>query len=415
MSCEDWKEVRLGNYITTLKGYAFKSSWYQKNGVPIIRVSNFTDNSVSVDNIEFIDEQLASNFYKYKLKDKDIIIQTVGSWQHNPTSIVGKVIRIPQYLENSLLNQNAVKVIPKDKIDNDFMYYRLKTEDFKFHNLAYAQGSANQASITLDSIKNFKFKLPPLKTQKKIAKILSNYDDLIENNLKQIKLLEEKARLTYEEWFLRFRVDGVELEIDSESGLPFGWEDKKIESICSITGGGTPSTTKKEYWDKGNIAWFSPTDLSKSNSFCLLDSNKKINDLGLKKSSAKLLKPNSFMMTSRATIGLFGIIEKSFSTNQGFINITPNRIEDKEYLLFNFKSRINEFKGLATGSTFPELSRGKFKVLKIVMPSLELRDKFHNEITLLIKKIFNIQHQNQNLKEVRDILLPRLMTGVIEP
>jgi type I restriction enzyme S subunit len=119
-------------------------------------------------------------------------------------------------------------------------------------------------------------------------------------------------------------------------------------------------------------------------------------------------------MSSRATIGLFGLIEDEFSTNQGFINITPHRIEDKYYLFHNFISRVQEFKNYATGATFPEISKGKFKPLSIVWPEESVIDNFNDVCSPMYSKIFNLTNQNKLLKEARDILLPRLMTGMID-
>jgi type I restriction enzyme S subunit len=227
--------------------------------------------------------------------------------------------------------------------------------------------------------------------------------------------LEEQAQLTYEEWFVRMRFPGFEkVEWDEELGLPLGWRKVKFGEICIVTGGGTPSRKIIDYWDSGNITWFSPTDLSKANSLYLMDSSQKITQLGLKKSSAKLLKKDSFMMTSRATIGLFGIIDKPFCTNQGFINITPFELYEKEFLLYNLMNRIDEFKGHATGSTFLELSRGNFKKLPIHFPNEDLLKAFHNKVSIIHQNIGNLTHQNRLLQEGRDILLPRLMLGLVD-
>lgn len=412
---DGWKKVDLGTLIETQKGFAFKSSWYANFGVPIVRVSDFTDNSISTHEINYISDDLAQEHIKHELQFRDILIQTVGSWQSNPASIVGKVVTVPVELNGALLNQNAVKIIPKIEIDKRFLYYRLKEENFKLHNLNHAQGAANQASITLESIRKFKFNLPPLPTQRKIASILSSYDDLIENNLKRIKLLEEKAQLTYEEWFVKMRFPGYETAVfDEVTGLPKGWGKTTIGEICKVSGGGTPSRSVDEYWEDGDITWYSPTDLSKANSLCVLDSSQKITELGLKKSSAKLLNENSFMMTSRATIGLFALVNKPFTTNQGFINVTPIKEFEKEYLLYNFKYRIEEFKGHATGATFPELSKSKFNALDIIWPNENSLKQFNKITSILHIQLFNLTNQNRVLKEARDILLPRLMSGMID-
>jgi len=148
----------------------------------------------------------------------------------------------------------------------------------------------------------------------KIAAILSAYDDLIENNLRRIRLLEEAAQHLYREWFVRFRFPGWG-GVKVVDGLPEGWERKKIGEVCETIGGGTPSTKEQKFWEGGEIIWFSPTDLSKNNSLVLLDSASKITEEGLLRSSAKLVPPRTILMSSRATIGLFGIISKPCSTN----------------------------------------------------------------------------------------------------
>lgn len=294
----------------------------------------------------------------------------------------------------------------------EFMFYLISTH---YRDFVHLKSGGAQNNLNGKTLKEFKVFLPPLPTQRKIASILTAYDDLIENNLRRIKLLEEMAQLTYEEWFVRMKFPGHETTaVDEETGLPEGWERKSIGEVCNISGGGTPSRKNDEYWDNGDLTWFSPTDLSKANSLCVLDSSQKITQLGLQKSSAKMLEPDSFMMTSRATIGLFAIIDKPFSTNQGFINVTPSQPIEKEYLLYNFITRIEEFKGYATGSTFPELSKSKFKVLKIVWPTKAILEKYHFLASKVHKQLFNLTIQNQLLKEARDILLLRLMTGMID-
>lgn len=402
-------EVRLRDYIETIKGFAFKSEMYQDYGTPIIRVSDFTQNSISDESLIFIDKSLSINYEKYNLNEKDILIQTVGSWQNNPASVVGKVVNVPYNLNSSLLNQNAVKIIPKS-INKTFLFYLLKSDYFKYYILSTAQGAANQASITLESIGKFRFKLPSKNEQEKIANILSNYDNLIENNNKRIKLLEEMAEEIYKEWFVRLRFPEFK-NTKIVDGIPSGWEERIIQEFCLISGGGTPSTTQTSYWENGTINWYTPSDLSNINSICSLSSQNKITLQGLSNSSAKLLNKNSFMMTSRATIGLFAISNKDFCTNQGFINITPTKSYEKYYLLYNLKYRVDEFKMLGTGATFPEISKSVFNKLKIIIPNSSIIKKFDELISPIINELFILTEKNQNLKQTRDLLLPRLISG----
>ena len=236
------------------------------------------------------------------------------------------------------------------------MGFYLRSPQFRAEITAYSS-LTTRASLNNGILNRLKIIKPPLPTQRKIAAILSAYDDLIENNLRRIALLEELARETYAEWFVRLRFPGWEgVAVDGETGLPVGWRPRRMSEVCKYEGGGTPSTKVPEYWEDGNISWFSPTDLTKASSLYPVDSARKITQLGLTKSSAKLMQPESFMMSSRATIGLFAVMDKPFATNQGFINITPKKPHHKEFLLYNLMSRVEEMINFSTGSTFLELT-----------------------------------------------------------
>jgi type I restriction enzyme S subunit len=182
---EGWEVTSIGNHINTQKGYAFKSSWYQEEGIKIVKVSDFTDDSIDISKLVSISEEIAGQYKKHELEANDIIIQTVGSWASNPQSVVGKVIRVPKIAAKALLNQNAVKVIPKESINQYFLFYSLKNERFKSYIIGCAQGAASQASITLDAIREFKILLPP-------SNLLDSLDDFVSPMWKLINNLENK-------------------------------------------------------------------------------------------------------------------------------------------------------------------------------------------------------------------------------
>jgi type I restriction enzyme S subunit len=147
----------------------------------------------------------------------------------------------------------------------------------------------------------------------------------------------------------------------------------------------------------------------------LLDSEKKITELGLQKSSSKLVQPKTILMTSRASIGYFGLINKPASTNQGFINIIPFNENHRAYMLFDLKSRKEEIIGNANGSTFLEISKGQFRRMKIKFPKDEqVLIEFEKEFEITFNFIENLLKQNTKLREARDILLPKLMNGQID-
>ncbi|AOW11008.1 restriction endonuclease subunit S [Flavobacterium gilvum] len=412
---EGWKEYLLGDLITIKHGYGFKGEFFvdEPNKNLLLTPGNFAiGGGFKSDKMKYYEGPISSDFV---LSAGDVIVTMTDLSKQADT--LGFSARIPNDPKNVYLHNQRIGLVSLKNHDCDleFIYWLLRTHSYQ----RYIAGSSSGATVKHTSpakIYSAKVQIPKSKvTQRKIASILSAYDDLIENNLKRIKLLEEKAQLTYEEWFVKMRFPGHETaKFDEETGLPEGWEKKTIGDVCKVSGGGTPSRTVDEYWDGGDITWFSPTDLSKANSLCVLDSSQKITEFGLKKSSAKLLDTNSFMMTSRATIGLFALINKPFTTNQGFINVTPTNEFDKGFLIYNFKYRVEEFKSHATGATFPELSKSKFNALDIIWPNEESLKLFSEITSVIHTQLFNLTKQNHLLNEARDILLPRLMSGMID-
>ena len=199
-----------------------------------------------------------------------------------------------------------------------------------------------------------RIRAPGPKEQEALVPVLSAYDDLIENNRRRIALLEEAARLLYREWFVRFRFPGHE-HVKIINGIPVAWERRAFDDVCTAIGGGTPKTSKPEYWSEGDIPWYTPTDVTRNACLALLESATKITEAGLRSSSAKMLPPGTILMTSRASVGFFGIIDTPSCTNQGFISILPHDPWAKMYLLHNLMHRVEEIRSHAGGATYREI------------------------------------------------------------
>jgi len=155
-----WEVSNIANQIEYKKGYAFKSIDYVDSGVSIVRVSNLTHNSININECYFIDTNQAEEYKQYKLKTNDIVIATVGSWANNPASVVGKVIKVPIIAKGFLLNQNTVRLRTKDNRLQEYLYQHLKTKQYSEYVITGAQGSANQASVTLNHLFEYSFLVP---------------------------------------------------------------------------------------------------------------------------------------------------------------------------------------------------------------------------------------------------------------
>ena len=267
--------------------------------------------------------------------------------------------------------------------------------------------------LTMKMLTQLSIDLPSIETQNRIASILSRYDSLIENYQKQIKLLEEAAQRLYKEWFVDLHFPGHE-NTKIVDGVPEGWEKKKISEVCDTIGGGTPSTKVLSYYENGTISWVTPTDITKNNSLCLLSTEKKITKEGLDHSSAKMLPAETILMTSRASVGFFGICDFEVCTNQGFISCVPFDNNFQMYLLYNLMNRVEEIRIKAGGSTYLEISKSVFRNFDIICPKDDLICLFQKEAHQLLERMRMICKQIRLLTEARDRLLPKLMSGEIK-
>lgn len=295
---------------------------------------------------------------------------------------------------------------------SDYVYYLARSAIIREPAIKSMIGASGRQRAQRIVIENIEVDLRPLSEQRRIASILAAYDDLIENNRRRIRLLERAARLLYREWFVHLRFPGHE-GVRIVDGVPEGWGTVRIDDICDTVGGGTPSTKVSEYWN-GDITWVVPSDVTKNDGLVLLDSARKITERGLRKSSATLVPPNTILMTSRASVGYFALVPVDACTNQGFINIIPRSESSRMYLLFNLMSRVDEIRNNAKGTTYPEISKGRFRQMEVRVPPRALQERFTDTVGSNVRQIGLLSRSNRRLAQARDLLLPRLMKGEIK-
>ncbi len=412
-----WSNINLGDVAKVVSGFAFKSSDFLSNGIPVIKIKNIRIGTVDLSEIDYVDPSFLSLDKKYHVQGGDILISLTGSHLTQPNSVVGRVAIHSSRLGHCLLNQRAGKIIinRSDLIDQLFLFYSLCTNEKRQNIALMALGAANQANISPSQVESVNILLPPLPIQRKIAAILSTYDDLIENNTRRIKILEEMARALYREWFVNFRFPGHEQVkmVDSELGLiPEGWEVGKIDDIYRTSSGGTPSRNNPDFYGGSNL-WIKTREL---NDGFIFDTEEKITDLGLQKSSAKLFPSDTVIMAMYgATIGKLGILTSPASTNQACCAILTNNSSFSSYYAFLYllENREKIF-SLGMGAAQQNISQQVIKALEILKPSNEVMINFNNLVEPLFKTIKILQHKNINLRRTRDLLLPKLISGEID-
>ena len=389
-------------------GSKLTSSDYVGEGIPVIRGSNLNGGRY-LDETDFVfvsEQKMREDLFGNLAHRGDVVFTQRGT--------LGQTALIPvdACFDAYVISQSQMKLtVDPKKADPRYIYYYFSSRE-AVQKILNQNSSSGVPHINLTTLRNFLVPQVPLHEQRKIADTLSAYDDLIENNRRRIALLEEAARLLYREWFVRFRFPGHE-HVKITDGLPNQWHRRTFDDVCDAIGGGTPRTARPEYWGDGDIPWYTPTDITQNSCLALLDSAKRITEAGLRGSSAKMLPAGTVLMTSRASVGYFGIIDMPSCTNQGFISIISNDPRARMYLLHNLIHRVEEIRSHAGGSTYKEISKGNFRALPVVIPDASSLREFEEQASILHTQVRGLHTMNQKLAEARDLPLPRLINGEI--
>ena len=314
----------------------------------------------------------------------------------------------------SVTNQQINSIVPNHDTDARFLYYLLRMEAA---GIAQMAGGAATPIINKSAFSNVVVRAPDLAIQRRIGDVLGSLDDLIENGRRRVEVLVELVRAIYRELFVKFRHIGHEHVplVDSTLGpIPAGWGVSTCGAELNFIGGGTPSKAEPAYWDEGSVAWYTPSDLTKVGWRYTADSELRITEQGVARSSARLFPAGSVMMTSRATLGVLAIATTEATTNQGFIVLLPDVRWGAGFIHEWLDSKASELAALGTGATFKEITKGSFKNFPFVVPTQSVLDSYRATTDPLEEQIHVIEQHIRSLAALRDLLLPRLVTGQID-
>jgi type I restriction enzyme, S subunit len=404
----------LSDLCTFINGGSWSDSEYVSEGIPVIKVSNLKNSDINTDDIDYISEKSFKKYKKNELKTDDVIVATVGSHPSLESSAAGRSSVVTKIHSGYLLNQNAVCIRSKNAklLDQKFLGYIAKSKNFYYYIQNRGSGAANQMRIPIEEIKSFNINLPSLIIQKKIIKLISVYDDLIANNTRHIQLLEESIKINYEEWFLRFKVNGKKLDIDKSTGLPFGWKSNPLGLYINFHGGYSFKSENYETDQKYKIVTIKNVQDGYFNP-------KKVDTLSVEPNNIsphQRLNDGDYIMSLTGNIGRVCLVYgKDYLLNQRVVKIEPKKILDYSfiYALFRNKNTLTLLESISYGTAQQNLSTINIEKIKLPIPDSALREKFNNKIKPKIDLIINLYLQNILLKEALDILFPRLMTGII--
>ena len=363
------------------------------NGHPYIRVRDLNNKRLlELDNsYEYVDNETQKVISKYTVKTGDVVLSIVGT--------IGLVAIVGRTLDGANLTENCVKLSSFHGVNRDFLYYYLRS-DCGQQEIRCGTVGAVQAKLPIKNIQNIAINLPDYTTQERIASLLLSIDRKIELNQKINDNLEQQAQSYFQELF----VDNADPE----------WAIGTISDLGTVVGGSTPSKAKPEYYTESGIAWITPKDLSINKSKFVSHGENDITELGLKNSSAAIMPEGTVLFSSRAPIGYIAIAAGEVTTNQGFKSVVPKPEIGTPFVYFFLKNTLPVIEGMASGSTFKEVSGSTMKNVPAVIPDAETLAKFSDFCAPIFAQQRILEEQNQSLATLRDNLLPKLMSGEID-
>ncbi|MGK4339988.1 restriction endonuclease subunit S [Ectopseudomonas oleovorans] len=347
-------------------------------------------------------------------------------------STVGSIAEIA-IIKNSAgcIAQNLVGLrANKEIVEPDYLYYVL-VNPVTQSKLRTLDISSVQPSIKVPHLLATEIAVPKLSLQRDVIRVLTALDDRITLLRETNATLEAIAQAMFKSWFVHFdpvraKAEGRQPEgmdataaalfpdsfEESELGLvPKGWKVKPVGDAVDCLGGGTPDTKEPSYWEPAEHCWTTPKDLSGLQSPVLLRTERQLSSLGLAKVSSGLLPAGTLLLSSRAPIGYLAIAQMPVAVNQGYIAIPPGGELSPVYMLFWCRQNMEGIKGRANGSTFMEISKKAFRPIPALVPTADVLDAFANIAEPLFERLIENERQAQTLTQLRDTLLPRLISG----
>ena len=405
----EWNEVRLGDLCAFVSRGI--TPQYVDEGIPVINQKCIRNNKVDLSLCKHTNTAQKIKNEKY-VQYGDILVNSTG------TGTLGRVAIYKHHVDKISADGHVTILHTNQNADPIYLGYYLHSVEPLIENLG--RGTTNQLELSPSDLKRIKIVLPDLHTQKRIADVLSGYDDLIENNNRRIALLEKAAQELYKEWFVCFRFPGYRTA-KFENGLPEGWEyirfGKAIEIIDGDRGVNYPK--QEEFYETGECLFLNAGNVTKNGfdfSSCSYITKEK--DQVLRKGK---LQTGDVVLTTRGTVGNVAFLNETLTfapmrINSGMVILRNLDIVSPEYIYTTLRHEglQKAMMMYASGSAQPQLPIKDMRRIKIIKPDDVTMERFTEFVSPIYKQISSLIMKNQTISKQRDLLLPRLMSGKLE-
>ena len=396
-----WETMKLSECCVSITDGDHLPPPKADSGIPFVTIANINStNQFDFTNTMFVPQEYYDRLdSKRKAKIGDVLYSVVGSFG------------IPVYVKEDMpfVFQRHIAILrPNEKILPRFLYYTMLSKAFYAKADAAAIGAA-QRTVSLTALRNIEIDVPTVEKQRKITDILSAYDDLIENNQKQIKLLEEAAKRLYREWFVDLRFPGYE-NTPITDGVPQGWKINEVKSIVSLLSG--YAFKSGDFVESGKYKIVTIKNVQ-DGSFDVENVNA-IADIPSKMPRHCILNDGDILLSLTGNVGRVCLVNgEEYLLNQRVAKL-DSKYPAYAYCLFRSKDMFDIMNNLANGAAQQNLSPIRTENVRILIPDYSLIERFENVVSPMISKMLVLNKTNNNLKQARDRLLPKLMSGEIE-
>ena len=370
---------------------------YREEGVPVIRGNNVPgDKAFSFDDLAFVSEEKADQLLPNNAFPGDLVVTQRGT--------LGQVGLIPVDSPYSrfVISQSQMKLTVNAQIASArfvYYYFCLPQSIQRIKNQAITSGVPH---INLEILKRFELPLPSLREQERIAAILTAYDDLIENNRRRIYLLEQAARLIYQEWFVRLRFPGHE-QVPVVDGVPEGWERATLQDLADLVMGQSPES---KYYNEDGVG---------------LPFHQGVTDFGERfvthtkycTAEGRVAQPGDILCSVRAPVGRLNLTNDKVVIGRGLASIRSKK-GHQSFLYYQLKGYFFKEDMIGEGSIFAAVTRQQLASQPLLAPRDSLVEQYESYSKPIDAQIGNLVRQNSDLRQARDLLLPKLMSGEIE-
>lgn len=395
MTSGKFNEVKLGDVIisanTGLDAIKRAPIVDYNTGIKCLRIQDISQNKL-FDSWGFCEVE-ENNFNRFSLKKGDILVARTGA-------TIGVNIQIKDNL-TAVYNNGLIRLKINNEIaNNKFVFYNLQTQYYKNFINAISAGTSTQPNMQINSLLSFEIPFPPLETQEKIARVLSSLDDKIELNNKINQNLEQQAQAIFKSWF-------VDFENPKRKTC-------KAEEYFSISIGKTPPRKEPEWFSLNSIdkKWVSISDMGNCGVF-ILNSSEYLKDSAIDKFNIVLVPKDTVILSFKLTVGRVAITNEEMTTNEAIAHFKTDNKKIKEYLYCYLKKYNFQTMG-STSSIATAVNSKIIKSMPFIIPTDDEIEKFHQVAKFIFEKIRINQIENEKLTQLRDTLLPKLMSGEID-